>query len=56
MADNPDGRVAKLEQAHRDLEDAMEEQEYRRQQKKRDEILDDRIAQLFSGSNTWMPR
>jgi hypothetical protein len=33
-----------------------EEQEYRREQKKRDQILDKRIEQLFSGSNEWMRR
>jgi hypothetical protein len=76
MADNLDGRVARLEQAYKDLEDAMvimthlektaaermkehaqfiaEEQEYRREQKKRDQILDKRIEQLVSGE--WMRR
>ncbi len=33
-----------------------EEQEYRRQQKQRDQILDKRIEQLVSGIGEWIQR
>jgi hypothetical protein len=78
MGEDFEARVAKLEQAHKDLEDAMiimahlektaaerikehatfiaEEEEYRREQKKRDRELDQRIDKLVSGMGEWIRR